>query len=113
MSDGAGDAVDGPTDAPTPASRRRWEARNLVLVVGVGLVLVGIVVTGSAPGLAFIGVPTFGWAAYVGSTAPLTSAPAFWEEQVVQGAALAVLGFVVIAANLGYRAGLRRAARPR
>lgn len=84
-----------------------------MLVVGVGLLVAGVLVTTRAPGLAFVAVPTFGWSAYAGNSAPLTSAPAFWEQEVVQGAAVAVLGLVVIAATLGYRAGVRRAVRQR
>ncbi len=93
---------------PDPKHPEVSVRRNLWAVLGATLLLLGVVLfatSGTAP-------TDFGWFAY----APLDGQVEFSSEVVIMSrgrlasALVAVLGLLVLAAGLGYRAGVRRAA---
>jgi heme/copper-type cytochrome/quinol oxidase subunit 1 len=83
-----------------------WWRRNGVVLVAAALLVVGAVVFLLAPTT----VPVYGWTAY----APLSPGVDFLRTsyltpQHIVGAALVVLGLVLMAGAVGFRLGRRRA----
>lgn len=96
-------------DAAAPVERAGWMRQNVVLLVGILLAVGGSIAVGvtSAPAQA-----SFGWVAYASlEDAVLIASSPLWQKPVFLGLVAAVAGLVVIAADLGYRAGARRASR--
>ncbi|MET1052584.1 MAG: hypothetical protein ABWX65_08100 [Mycetocola sp.] len=97
------------SDAAAPVERAGWVRRHAVLLAGALLAVGGsiAVVVTSAPAQA-----TFGWVAYASlEDAVLIASSPVWQKPVFVGIVVAVVGLIVIAAALGYRAGVRRASR--
>ncbi|MFU8945276.1 hypothetical protein ACLRGF_00930 [Mycetocola zhadangensis] len=101
----------GPSNVGTTGARVPWWRRHLALLVGVGCVVLGLIVTAATPGIVLVPVPTMGWSGSVNSSAVPPPGAAIWQEQSFVGGVIAALGAVLVAAHLGYRVGFARARR--
>lgn len=95
------------------AAHPGWWRRNAVLLVGAALVVVGAVTTVLGSGLAPIAIGSIGAFRYA-PLAEMLLVPArpLWQEPLVLGLLTLVCGLLVIAANLGFRAGRERGRAP-
>src|SRR5688572_2584953 len=98
------------TEPSDRAARPGWLRRNAMLLAGVLLVVVGVITTVLGSGLAPVAIGHFAYA-------PLTEAalvvwPPLWEDPFLLGLVITVIGLMLIAAGLGYRAGRKRGATP-
>ena len=99
-------------DAAAPVERAGWLRRNAALIWAGGLVLIGVVVSVLGSGLAPIAIGHLGYAPLAATI--LFDGPPFWLEPFFIGLVIALAGLLILAASLGYRAGVKRAqlARP-
>jgi hypothetical protein len=93
-------------DVVRPVAGSGWLRPNAVLLVGMVLVVTGVLAVVLGSGMAPVAIGSFAYAPLAQTI--LIESPPLWQEPSFLGLVTTVLGLLIIAAALGYRAGRKR-----